>query len=339
MIMNNNRDISIDILRFIALSGIILVHISPSFFWMQLRSFDVPLMVFLSGISYYLSEKQKGRDLLYGKYCFKRFKRLILPVWFYLPLYFLLAAIIYKQFPSIYQIVTYYTLLTDWYVWIIRVFFIIAITAPWITFLFDKLSNNLFLFVLLVFFISFECIVKVIGGVSQIGTFILINVPYIFIFSLGYKILKLTKKQILIVISFSSLIFLCYAFYLYKINGSYILTGYYKYPPRLYYTSYAIAICTFLWLLRLRIVCFLEYFPRTIKQLLGYIGAHSMWIYLWHILLLNAVSSFSSSCVRFIVVYTASTCIVYWQTKLVNRIIMKCQNEILKKNLRIIFIG
>lgn len=39
------RDLSIDILRFIALSGIILVHINPSLFWCQLRSFDVLLIV------------------------------------------------------------------------------------------------------------------------------------------------------------------------------------------------------------------------------------------------------------------------------------------------------
>lgn len=42
------RDFSIDILRWLAITGIILVHIQPSIFWAQLRSFDVPMMVFLS---------------------------------------------------------------------------------------------------------------------------------------------------------------------------------------------------------------------------------------------------------------------------------------------------
>lgn len=46
-----NRDQSIDLLRFIALTGIIIVHIHPSAFWIQLRNFDVPLLVFLSGVS------------------------------------------------------------------------------------------------------------------------------------------------------------------------------------------------------------------------------------------------------------------------------------------------
>lgn len=45
------RDRSIDLLRFIALTGIVIVYIHPSEFWTQLRNFDVPLMVFLSGVS------------------------------------------------------------------------------------------------------------------------------------------------------------------------------------------------------------------------------------------------------------------------------------------------
>ena len=42
----NRRDTSIDILRFIAISGIILAHSNPGTFLTQLRGFDVVLMVF-----------------------------------------------------------------------------------------------------------------------------------------------------------------------------------------------------------------------------------------------------------------------------------------------------
>ena len=52
------RDNSIDILRAIALFGIILVHVKPWPWLWQLRDFDVPLMVFLSGVVY-----SKSRDL------------------------------------------------------------------------------------------------------------------------------------------------------------------------------------------------------------------------------------------------------------------------------------
>lgn len=46
----NRRDTSIDILRFIAISGIILAHSNPGTFLTQLRGFDVVLMVFLSAV-------------------------------------------------------------------------------------------------------------------------------------------------------------------------------------------------------------------------------------------------------------------------------------------------
>lgn len=58
--MTRTRDFSIDILRAIALMGIICVHIRPSSFWAELRNFDVPMMVFLSGISFAISNNCKS---------------------------------------------------------------------------------------------------------------------------------------------------------------------------------------------------------------------------------------------------------------------------------------
>lgn len=75
------RDNSIDILRSFALIAIILIHCHPdSNFVCQLTEFNVPMMVFLSGVSYALSSKNES----YGSYCWKRFKRLILPAWIFI---------------------------------------------------------------------------------------------------------------------------------------------------------------------------------------------------------------------------------------------------------------
>ena len=51
------RDQGIDVLRWLAITGIIIAHVNPSAFWLQLRSFDVPLMVLLSGICFGVSAK------------------------------------------------------------------------------------------------------------------------------------------------------------------------------------------------------------------------------------------------------------------------------------------
>lgn len=46
------RDPAVDLLRFIGISMIFLAHIGPPAALFQLRSFDVPLMIFVSGLSY-----------------------------------------------------------------------------------------------------------------------------------------------------------------------------------------------------------------------------------------------------------------------------------------------
>ncbi len=65
------RDESIDALRWLALTGIILVHSEPSAFWAQLRSFDVPLMVILSAVvfTYGGGESQIGKTTIEKDLC------------------------------------------------------------------------------------------------------------------------------------------------------------------------------------------------------------------------------------------------------------------------------
>ena len=76
----------IDAMRFIGISLIILAHIlGPGSFLFQIRSFDVPLMLFVSGL---VSARRPVND--YGKYIGHRFLRLMVPVWLFYTLYFLI---------------------------------------------------------------------------------------------------------------------------------------------------------------------------------------------------------------------------------------------------------
>lgn len=78
----SGRDNSIDILRFIGLMLLVLAHVGPPNWLMQLRSFDVPLMVFVSGLTAARKEYTS-----YKGFILKRFKRLVLPVWIFLSIY------------------------------------------------------------------------------------------------------------------------------------------------------------------------------------------------------------------------------------------------------------
>lgn len=77
VIVKAGRDPYIDFLRFLGLALIILVHVNCPNLIKQIRCFDVPLMVFVSG----LSCSYKSGD--FWGYLLKRTKRLIIPTWIF----------------------------------------------------------------------------------------------------------------------------------------------------------------------------------------------------------------------------------------------------------------
>ncbi len=336
--MNDSRDVSIDLLRFIALSGIILVHIGPSPFFSQLRSFDVPLMVFLSGISYCLSSR-KGSSMLYMSYCVKRFKRLILPVWFFLPVYFLIYTITSNELPSLYQVATYFTFATNWYVWIIRVFFIIALLAPLVAAALLKINSKQFYAIIIGAFVLFECLVDYGNFTSFRSILVLTNIPYILVFALGYKALSFSKKQSVCIGGGTLMVYVVFALHYYSLLGEYVPTQKFKYPPQLYYSSYALGVCYILWGIRDKIDDFFNRLSSQFAKLCCFIGSHTMWIYLWHIPVVDAVEQQYNAPVRFFLVYAVALATTYVQCKLVDALAKRLSNEQIKKNLRTIFIG
>lgn len=129
--MQPQRDLYIDFLRFIGISLIILAHVEAPSGITQFRSFDVPLMVFVSGLSF--STKGGG----FWKYVWKRVKRLCIPVYLFLTILFTAvigAGIVGLKNPWGWdQIAGTYLLLNEpsiGYVWIIRVFLMMSIIAP-----------------------------------------------------------------------------------------------------------------------------------------------------------------------------------------------------------------
>ncbi len=334
------RDLSLDILRGIALLCIILIHTSPSsIFLQQIRNFDVPLMVFLSGVSYILSCKKKSH-FTYRAYFLKRFKRLILPTWIFLLIYFSFYHIVYFFFPvgennfPPFKMFKCFVLMTDWYVWIIRIFFIIALVAPIIGYV----SKRNYLRVLLTSFFTlfiFEFIP--LNHEDSLLYYLGMTLPYIAIFSLGQIAIFAQRKSLLILSSIFFITYLFLAYYYYCETQAYQLTSIAKYPPKLYYTSYALAFTLFLFVFREQIY---KYTGRLkMNAVMTFIGSHTLWIYFWHIIILLPALILPNFFIKFIVVVTLSTFITYLQVKLVNRILSQVQNPLVKKNLSILFLG
>jgi len=129
------RDIRYDLLRCIALLCIILAHVDPPKWLFQLRNFDVPLMVVLSGAVFALSPS--AATLSYGQYVKKRVLRLAVPVWIFYIIYFaasiLVSVLFHIALPfTRSDVIGEFLFGGDGYSWIIGVFLMVALVAPFL---------------------------------------------------------------------------------------------------------------------------------------------------------------------------------------------------------------
>lgn len=128
-------------MRAIGIALVILAHVGMPDIIHNIRSFDVVMLVVISAMSFVESGGLKHGYLQYVQ---KRFKRLILPTWIMLTIFFLLIEAISfflqgKLQYSIKTVILSFFLATGGlpYIWIVRVFFIIAILSPFI----ERIAN------------------------------------------------------------------------------------------------------------------------------------------------------------------------------------------------------
>ena len=247
--MENNRVIFIDYLKVIGLLCIILAHICTDATILQIRNFDVPLMVLISGYLAVDSFKRNLKeDRSFLKYYWKRIKRLLIPTWIFLIIFF--TVMIFFPVDGLYPydtdfIINSFLLLNGIeYVWIIRIFLICAFITP-VIYYFDKIENDYIQYlILLLIYILYEIAIFLnINEMNIIFEFILAYiVPYGIIYLLGmisrttsYK----TDRNISIVCLAA---FIISAYLIYSTTGILQPTQLMKYPPTIYYISYALFV-------------------------------------------------------------------------------------------------
>jgi len=290
--MLGKRDTSLDVLRSIGLLFIILAHVNPPVIIFQLRNFDVPLMVFISGIVFGVSS---GVNKGYLAYLVSRVRRLVFPTWIFLTIFFslyLVVALINRSslpFSSTTILNSYNLVSGIGYVWIIRVFLLVALTLPFLVILLKKVKNNyVYIFVLGVIYFTYEVLyhfysAQSMSKITPVGDFIFQNIvfyvlPFSVVAGLGLIVPKLNKRFLVSL----TIIFLV-IFILLVVVTNFAATQGSKYPPQLYYLSYAIFISFSLYLFS-KTKIFTRLFN---KKIILFIGSYSLWIYLWQILLLS----------------------------------------------------
>ena len=145
----------IDILKVIGLLCIILAHVNPPDTVNQIRTFDVVLMILVSAYLGISSIKKEN----YFKYCGKRFLRLVIPTWIFLSIFFPIA--IKLNLREITPRIIKHTYLLDFYytvgyVWVIRIYFIIALLVPICKYLINKQKDKLLLIMTLILYVIYE---------------------------------------------------------------------------------------------------------------------------------------------------------------------------------------
>ena len=306
----------LDFLKTLGLLCIILAHVNPPAFVLQLRNFDVPMMLLLSGILARMSFERSASPISPIAYIGKRFCRLVLPTWLFLMVYFLFL-LFFDTLPSSTKILRSF-LLGDssiGYVWIVSVYMVCAALTPFAMHI--NLNNRVHVLLLATLYALHETLFhyRILLPYDMLNDLLYYIIPYglILILGLNYTQISHTKKRYILCISF--LIYFCMAVCLYFTHGEYVPTQSFKYPARIYYLSYAVA-CSFL----LLDICSSHRDCRLFKsRIVRFVSSSSFWIYLWHILALKLITV-PLWPVRLVLVTALSCLITYAQRCLIDHL-------------------
>lgn len=280
-----NRDIRIDFLRSLAIILIILAHVSPTPGVFQIRMFDVPLMTMLLGMSFVLSSYKTKKDT-YINFILKRFQRLVIPAWVFLTLffliYFVISLVLRRNIPfSLGIILTSYSLISGiGYVWIIRVFFTVAVFSPFLLIVSKKITNFYLKVLTLLSLLMVQQQLCVLNSKMSdklellFEQVVAVSFGYIIIALIGIWVVNQTKKENLIMgISFFTL------FIIIGYKEGYPLLSTQKYPPTIYYLSYGIGIS----LILLYLISNETIISLLNKKSVIWVSRHSLELYYWHV--------------------------------------------------------
>ena len=321
---------------------IILAHVGPPSAIFQLRNFDVPLMVLISGLSFGLSYKQEP----YALYVWKRIKRLVFPVWLFLTVSFLVMFFtgFPTKLPSTRTLVSTYLLLTGTdYVWVIRVFLLVAMVSPFILkFCRNTKSHGLYFSILSAIYVVYELVLfftkshlDSIGG-KVFQNLVLDLVPYAIVFAIGLRLTELSKKEVVGLAVGALVLFVAVGAVLFVVYGKVYSTQSFKYPPQIYYLSYGIGISSLLWLASESIVSLVK--TLKISAPILFVAQNSIWVYLWHIPLIAIVHL--PFYLKYPLVFVVASLVAFVQVQFVKQVLLpRISDSTTKRNVNMILTG
>lgn len=323
--LEKTRKLNLDILKFIGLFCIMLAHVNPPDILFQLRNFDVILMILVSVFLFFININKNSN---YWIYLEKRFKRLILPTWIFLTILFVLNFIFRFNNWGIKQIIASYALKDGiGYVWIIRIYLLVALLLPSCNAILKKYDSKVCYVFVIILYIIYEilCYLGVFNNAIMQYLFAYV-IPCTYLILISHWIMNSNNKKVLIFSLINLFIYIILAYYFFKTTGVVQNTNYMKYPFRIYYLSYALFVSSILIIIfRNKTITGFIY-----NTIIGFVSRHSLWIYLWHILFLQ-IFKFKYWILNYSLIIVFSLMIVYVQDKTIKILETKgVKREILK---------
>lgn len=292
------RDFALDLLRALAITEVVLAHTSLPPLLAQLRSFGMPLLLVVSGMSF--ATASRGREVRLGPHLRRRFRRLVLPSWgflsFYMGLRWLLAPTGLLDAPgSLRDIAAAYLFLSG-YLWVVRVNLLVALFAPLLLRLERWAESDwLLLGCVMALLVVNEGLLTLYpvgeewsgftGGALLSSAYFTLS--YGAMFLLGMRVPAMSGPRLL---GLSAAFFGLYG--LTALNNLVLYAHYYqtelwKTPPQLYYIGYALGVTLLIIRFRGGLAAAIGMgWPR---RVLGFVGQNTLWVYLWHILALDVI--------------------------------------------------
>lgn len=271
-----SRNPRIDILRVIGTALVILAHMEVGGAIQNIRTFDVVLLVFLSGYSFML-----GKDENFGRYLLKRIKKLLIPTLITITVLFAAAYIgcallnVTNPFDVRTVLLSYiFHIKGIGYIWIVKIYLLTAL----VIFPLKKLiAEHAYLLCVISYpaMIILGLIFTAFYGKNDIfDSYIGIVVPYIFVAILGATA-ESDKNVGRIILGAASVLFLVSLF----VNKMVFEPEAFKYPPSIYYMSYGIFVTMILMFI----------IPEKENRVITWLSRNSFTIYLLHIIVLFGV--------------------------------------------------
>ena len=205
-----------------------------------------------------------------------------------------------------------------------------AIIVPLLICMKEKIKDKQYYLLLGFIYLLYEILYITVNSQNIILQDILYYIiPFGICIAIGLEFKRLKNKTIIKIATVLIAIFVIFTICYFYINNELVTTNSYKYPPRLYYLSYAIGISLLaIYFIEVRNIFNIK--DKLDIWIIKFISTHTMWIYLWHILyiiLINCLCNQLNWIIKYIIIVIVSIITTYIQTKIIKHI----KNDNIKK--------